>query len=74
MYENIKKEIKEKLLKDREYISEIKNIIDKIFKEYNIEIYSICGLLDKNNSTDNEENGIFTMKKVKNSLHKYILM
>lgn len=55
MYENIKKEIKEKLLKDREYISEIKNIIDKIFKEYNIEIYSICGLLDKNNSTDNEE-------------------
>ena len=55
MYENIKKEIKEKLLKDREYTSEIKNIIEKIFKEYNIEIYIGPGLINRNDSRYNED-------------------
>ena len=55
MYENIKKEIKEKLLKDREYTSEIKNIIDKIFKEYNIEIYIGPGIINRTDSRYNED-------------------
>ena len=55
MYENIKKEIKEKLLKDREYTSEIKNVIDKIFKEYNIEIYIGPGFINRTDSRYNED-------------------
>lgn len=55
MYENIKKEIKEKLLKDREYTSEIKNIIDKIFKEYNIEICIGPGFINRTDSRYNED-------------------
>jgi len=55
MYENIKKEIKEKLLKDREYTSEIKNIIDKTFKEYNIEIYIGQGFINRTDSQYNED-------------------
>ena len=55
MYQNIKKEIEEKLLKDREYTSEIKNIIAKIFREYNIEVYINWGFINKNVSQYNED-------------------
>ena len=43
------------MLKDREYTSEIKNIIDKIFKEYNIEICIGPGFINRTDSRYNED-------------------